>query len=188
MITVLVTWGVHRLGFRRSGPGADASRAPRRRPGDRRSDHPGSLYHVRALEPGHVHGWGGPTAFSHGTRRPPANRAAQRGRISGRYGSERTQHPELSQKLRRRPPTLADATDAEIQHFQRWPTPEIGLQSRRATELRHTRMGRTYVSFISKHTYIAETISLPLLLLKTTPYPPPRSACSARSQARVRRR
>ena len=29
----------------------------------------------------------------------------------------------LCQKLRRYPPTLTDATDAEIQHFRRWPTP-----------------------------------------------------------------
>ena len=29
----------------------------------------------------------------------------------------------LCQRLRRYPPTLADATDAEIQCFQRWPTP-----------------------------------------------------------------
>ncbi len=35
----------------------------------------------------------------------------------------RQKHPKLCQKLLRRPPTLADATDAEIQHFRRWPTP-----------------------------------------------------------------
>ena len=32
-------------------------------------------------------------------------------------------HPKLCQKLRRRPRTLADATDAETQRFQHWPTP-----------------------------------------------------------------
>ena len=31
--------------------------------------------------------------------------------------------PKLCQKLRPYPPTLTDATDAEIQHFRRWPTP-----------------------------------------------------------------
>jgi len=31
--------------------------------------------------------------------------------------------PKLCQELRRRPPTLANATDAKTQHFQRLPTP-----------------------------------------------------------------
>ena len=30
--------------------------------------------------------------------------------------------PKLCQKLLRRPPTLVDAPDVEIQHFRRWPT------------------------------------------------------------------
>ena len=40
-----------------------------------------------------------------------------------RYKGRETPIPKLCQKLRRRLPTLADATDAEIQHFRRWPTP-----------------------------------------------------------------
>ena len=34
----------------------------------------------------------------------------------------------LRQRLRRYPRTLADATDAEIQCFQRWPTPTDATQ------------------------------------------------------------
>jgi hypothetical protein len=33
------------------------------------------------------------------------------------------EEPKLCQRLRRYPPTFTDATDAEIQHFQRSPTP-----------------------------------------------------------------
>ena len=35
----------------------------------------------------------------------------------------------LCQKLRRRPPTLDDATDAEIQRFRRWLTPTDARES-----------------------------------------------------------
>ena len=49
-------------------------------------------------------------------RQRPRQDAAQFKRV-------RAQFSKLCQKLRRRQPALANATDAETQHFQRWPTP-----------------------------------------------------------------
>ena len=44
------------------------------------------------------------------------------------HSVELTPHPKLHQRLHRYPPTLADATDAESEHFQRWSTPtDAGL-------------------------------------------------------------
>ena len=39
------------------------------------------------------------------------------------YPNQEQCNLKLCQRLRRYPPTLANATDAEIQCFQRWPTP-----------------------------------------------------------------
>ena len=44
-------------------------------------------------------------------------------------GAEWSVSFKLCQRLRRHPPTLADATDAEIHHFQRLPTPTDATES-----------------------------------------------------------